>query len=67
MEQKLFTIHNISCGHCTNTIKGELADVAGVVAVEAEPGAKEVTVQWEPPVTEDQIRKILAEINYPAA
>ncbi len=66
MEQKKFTIENISCGHCTNSIKSELTDVDGVVAVEAEPGAKDVTVKWNPPVTEDQIRNILAEINYPA-
>ena len=67
MEQKIFTINNISCGHCTNTIKNELTDVDGVVALEAEPGAKEVTVKWDPPVTEDQIRNVLAGINYPAA
>ncbi len=67
MEQKIFMIKNISCGHCTHSIKSELTDVEGVVAVEAEPGAKEVTVKWDPPVTEDQIRNILAEINYPAA
>ena len=66
MEQKTFTINNISCGHCTNSIKTELAEVAGVTAVEAEPGAKDVTVKWEDPATEDQIRNVLAEINYPA-
>ena len=67
MEQKIFTINNISCGHCTNSIKSELTDVDGVVAVEAEPGAKEVTVKWDAPMTEDQLRNVLAEINYPAA
>ena len=67
MEQKIFTINNITCGHCTNSIKSERTDVDGVVAVEAEPGAKEVTVKWAPPMTEDQIRNVLAEINYPAA
>ena len=67
MEQKIFTINNISCGHCTNSIKSELTDVDGVVAVEAEPGAKDVTVKWDSPVTEDQIRNILSVISYPAA
>ena len=66
MEQKTFTINNISCGHCTNSIKGEISDLEGVVAVEAEPGAKDVTIKWDPPATEDQIRSVLAEINYPA-
>jgi len=67
MDQKTFTINNISCGHCTNTIKSELSEAAGVVAVEAEPGAKDVTVKWNAPATEDSIRGLLAEINYPAA
>ena len=66
MEQKTFTINNISCGHCTNSIKGEISDLEGVVAVDAEPGAKDVTIKWDPPATEDQIRSVLAEINYPA-
>ena len=29
--------------------------------------AKTVTVEWEAPVTEDKIKAILREINYPAA
>ena len=67
MEQKTFTINNITCGHCTNSIKNELADVAGVAAVEAEPGARDVTVKWDAPASEEEIRRVLTEINYPAA
>ena len=66
MEQKTFTIKNITCGHCTNSIKRELTEIEGVVAVEAEPGAKAVAVKWDAPVTEAKIRSALAEINYPA-
>ncbi len=67
MEQKTFTINNISCGHCTNSIKTELGEVEGVVAVEADAGAKDVIIKWDAPATEDKIRSILTEINYPAA
>ena len=67
MDQKTFTINNITCGHCTNSIKNELTEIEGVVSVEGEPGAKDVTVKWEAPVTEDKIRGVLTEINYPAA
>jgi copper chaperone len=67
MDEKIFTINNITCGHCTNSIKNELAEIEGVVSVEGEPGAKDVTVKWEAPVTEDKIRSALTEINYPAA
>jgi len=67
MDQKTFTINNISCGHCTNSIKNELTEIEGVLAVEGEPGAKDVTVKWDAPATEDKIRSALTEINYPAA
>ena len=67
MDHKTFTINNITCGHCTNSIKNELTEIEGVVSVEGEPGAKDVTVKWEAPVTEDKIRSVLTEINYPAA
>ena len=67
MDEKIFTINNITCGHCTNSIKNELAEIEGVVSVEGEPGAKDVTVKWEAPVTEDKIRSAMTEINYQAA
>ncbi len=67
MAQTTFTISNISCGHCTNSIKTELTEMEGVVSVDAQPGAKAVTVKWEAPASEEMIRGVLQEINYPAA
>jgi copper chaperone len=62
-----YTIPNISCGHCVHTIKSELSDLEGVKAVEADQSTKQATIIYEPPATEDAIKALLAEINYPAA
>jgi len=67
MSSKTFTVPNISCGHCTHTIKMELGDLPGVKSVQAEVASKEVTVEWETPATWDKIEATLVEINYPPA
>ncbi len=67
MEKHVFTIPNISCGHCVMTIKNELTEMKGVVSVEGDPAAKQVTVEWDAPVTRDKIEALLKDINYPAA
>jgi len=66
MEKEIFTIPNISCGHCVMTIENELNELAGVQSVEGNPDNKTVTVTWETPASADGIRDKLKEINYPA-
>jgi copper chaperone len=65
MTTKTFTVPNMSCGHCTRTIEMELSELSGVTHVKAEVASKQVTVEWEEPVTWDNIRTLLEEINYP--
>ena len=65
MPTKIYTIPNISCGHCVNTIQNELADLDGVQKVVANQVTKQATVTFEPPATEEKIQNLLAEINYP--
>jgi copper chaperone len=67
MESKTFSIPNISCGHCVMTIKRELSELAGVTSVDADVGSKTATVTWDAPASEEGIKALLAEINYPAA
>jgi hypothetical protein len=43
----------------------ELGDLAGVSNVIASQMTREVTVEFEPPATEEQIEATLVEINYP--
>jgi len=67
MPTKIYTIPNISCGHCVNTIQNELADLDGVQKVVANQVTKQATVTFEPPATEEKIKTLLAEVNYPIA
>ena len=61
-----YQIPNISCGHCVHTIKMEVGDLPGVETVEASADSKTATVTFNAPATEDSIKALLAEINYPA-
>jgi copper chaperone CopZ len=62
-----FSVPNISCGHCVHTIQTEVADVAGVQSVKADETTKAVEIVFDAPATEDAIKALLAEINYPVA
>ena len=67
MEKTKLSIPNISCGHCVMTIEKELGELEGVSIVAGDADAKEVTVEWDPPASLEQIKATLKEINYPAA
>jgi copper chaperone len=62
-----FNIPNISCNHCVHTIQMEVSDLEGVKTVVADDIAKTATITFEPPASEEVIRKLLDEINYPAS
>ncbi len=61
-----YTVPAISCGHCTHTIETEVSELKGVQSVKAEVESKKVTITFESPATEESIKALLAEINYPA-
>jgi copper chaperone CopZ len=67
MQKTTFSVPNISCGHCVSAIQSELREMDGVVEVHGDPATKEITVEWDPPASESDIKATLAEINYPAA
>ncbi len=62
-----YSIPNISCGHCVHTIKMEIGELAGVQSVDANQESRKATITFEAPATEEQIRAVLTEINYPVA
>lgn len=62
-----YTIPNISCNHCVHTVKTEVGDINGVTSVEADMSSKQATISFGPPATEEEIKSLLVEINYPAA
>jgi copper chaperone len=59
-----YLVPNISCNHCVHTIKMELGELPGVSRVEAYLDTKKVSVEFQPPATEEQIESTLVEINY---
>ena len=67
MTTKTFSVPNINCGHCTNTIEMEVGELAGVVSVKAEVESKQVTVEWNDSTSWENIKSLLTEINFPAA
>lgn len=67
MSTVTYKIPNISCGHCVHTIQSEVSDLQGVKSVVADMAKKEATISFEPPATEEKIKGLLAEINYPVA
>ena len=62
-----YSVPNISCGHCVHTIQMEVSDMDGVESVTASADTKQVEIVFDAPASEDGIKALLAEINYPAA
>lgn len=67
MEKQTFTIDKISCGHCVASIKSEINEIEGIVAVDGDPVDKTITVEWQSPATVAQVKARLSEIGYPAS
>ena len=65
MKSVTYSIPNISCKHCTHTITMELSDLEGVSMVDADVQTRLVTISFDDPATEQQLKDTLAEINYP--
>jgi copper ion binding protein len=61
-----YTVPAISCGHCTHTIETEVGELQGVQSVKAEIDTKKVVITFNAPASEEKIKALLAEINYPA-
>ncbi len=61
-----YTVPAISCRHCTHTIETEVSDLQGVQSVKAEIDTKKVVITFDTPASEEKIKALLAEINYPA-
>ncbi len=62
-----YSVPAISCMHCTHTIEMEVGEMQGVKSVKAEVDTKNVTITFEAPATEEQIKALMAEIAYPVA
>ena len=61
-----YNVPAIHCGHCTHTIETELGELQGIKSVKADEASKKVEITFDTPASEQTIKALLAEINYPA-
>jgi copper chaperone CopZ len=50
-----------------HTITTEVSDLEGVQSVVADAQTRKATIRFDPPASEERIKRLLAEIHYPAA
>jgi copper chaperone len=67
MKTVTYSVPAINCMHCVHTIQTEVAGLKGVQSVKADAGTKKVDIVFDNPASEEQIKALLAEINYPVA
>ena len=61
-----YSVPSIFCGNCVRTIQNEVRGLDGVQAVKVNTATKQVEVVFDTPASEEKIKSLLAEINYPA-
>ena len=61
-----YNVPAMHCGHCTHTIETEVGELQGVQSVKADLSTKKVEITFDTPASEDNIKSLLTEINYPA-
>lgn len=61
-----YSVPAMHCDHCTHTIETEVSELQGVQAVKADLDTKKVQITFDTPASEQTIKALLTEINYPA-
>jgi copper ion binding protein len=61
-----YSVPAMHCDHCTHTIEMEVGELQGVQLVKADLNTKKVQITFDAPASEQNIKALLAEINYPA-
>ena len=59
-----YTVPGISCGHCKMTIEREVGELPGVTSVAVAVETKQAVIDFELPVTEEQVQSLLVEIGF---
>ena len=60
-----YSVPSIHCGHCTHTIEMEVGELQGVQSVKADQATRKVQITFDEPASEERIKTLLAEIEYP--
>lgn len=61
-----YSVPAMHCDHCTHTIEMEVGELQGVQAVKADLNTKKVQITFDTPASEQRIKALLSEIDYPA-
>ncbi len=61
-----YSVPAMHCDHCTHTIEMEVGELQGVQAVKADLTTKKVQITFDTPASEQSIKALLSEIDYPA-
>ncbi|GAA2446743.1 heavy-metal-associated domain-containing protein [Actinomadura vinacea] len=64
MSTATYTVSGMTCGHCVNSVKEEVGQVAGVSDVAVDLATGQVTVTSETPLDEAQVRAAVEEAGY---
>ncbi len=67
MVERNYRVPDVSCEHCVAAIKGELSGISGIKSVEVDLSTKQVTVQHDGSVADDQIVAGIEEAGYDVA
>ena len=65
MKTVTYSVPAIHCGHCTQTIQMEVGEIEGVETVFADQNERRVMIRYDDPASEETIKLLLSEINYP--
>ena len=60
-----YSVPAIHCEHCTHTIEMEVGELQGIQSVKADLNTKKVQISFDTPASEEKIKALLAEIEYP--
>ena len=60
-----YSVPAIHCMHCTHTIEMEVGELQGVKSVKADLDTKKVEIAFDTPASEEKIKSLLQEIEYP--
>ena len=61
-----YNVPAMHCGHCIHTVEMEVGELEGVQQVKADLPTKKVQITFDAPASEEKIKALLAEIDYPA-
>ena len=60
-----YNVPAIHCGHCIHTVELEVGELQGVQSVKADLDTRKVQITFDAPASEEKIKTLLAEIEYP--